>query len=268
MTERRRKVGKADAEIGRRIAAIRKANGISRRLAAEQTGVSQDQIDRIERGEARIRFFAAWNFCQFTDTNPLWLAFGGYESKTPFESCVNSMVPDTQFLAVMERFGDRYREYRGYSEEKRIWEVGWVFNDPERLASLKFDRRGIAQSKPEKKTVGVLRIKQDYTSPMAITPKNWEECRHLLRLTTETRPRKERLADELGVSLAAISQWRTDEARPTADNTLRILDWVRRNPAAQPTKKRAETAATAPALTTRKGKIKTDEKPKSDRKKR
>ena len=95
----------------------------------------------------------------------------------------------------------------------------------------------------------------------------WENLRlRILRATAELGA-KASLAREFGVSTATVSQWLADGAQrrvfPTAENTLRLLEWVSAREAQQQPKKRAGRASTRPALKTRQSKSTTNEKAKS-----
>lgn len=229
-------------------------------------GISPDQLNRVEREEIGVRFLAAWSFCRFTDRNPLWLAFGDSEEKTGFSECVNSNIPDLKFLFVMQCYADRYRLFRSLPESEAIWEVASVFVGAEGL--LDKVRASERVSTDPKKLFGDLKIKSNLILMNPIAPVTWEQLRTILRTKTDSPEAKLDLAKHLGVSLAAVSQWRSNAARPTADKTLQILAWLR-EPAPNPQqKKRAGRAATRPAPKTQKGKIKSNEKSKSDPKKR
>jgi transcriptional regulator with XRE-family HTH domain len=255
-----------ESQIGKRIRLVRKEQGISQRLAAKRMGLSRDQIKRIERGEVAVRFFPAWHFCQLTDTNPLWLASGDPEGRFGFVGCANSSVPgDARFLAVMQKYGERYRTLRHYTHSA-MRGAGAVFSDSDApYLTADFIALNRRTDRGEKKNVGSMPIKRYLITDMAaVVPPTWEDLRAVLARKTESAKAKKALAKRLGVTLAAISQWRSGASAPTADNALQILNWVRGIEAQQ--KQSAGSAETQPALKTRKRKSKY-EKPKSDRKK-
>jgi DNA-binding transcriptional regulator YiaG len=76
-----------------------------------------------------------------------------------------------------------------------------------------------------KKDVGTSFDKRYLISKMTL-PENWEELRLRLRAKTESRQAKLALTRRLGVSLAAISQWRSGASVPTAANAIQILRFV------------------------------------------
>lgn len=220
---------KEEAVIGSRMRSVREEKERSQRFVAAQLGLSRDQIDRMERGSTAIRFFPAWSFCRLTDISPLWLAFGDAEAKYGFVECANSTVPsNSEFAEVMRTYGKRYRVYR-FLTHSSMFEVGKVFSDQPSMLAADFIKLGPPdppQFEVPRKLLGKDAIKYSLRPKMT-----WPELRAVLRSETETPAAKAALAAFLGVTLAAISQWRTGDTAPTADKVLRILDWLR-NPAA------------------------------------
>ena len=251
-----------ERDIGVRMRLVRTAANVSERFAAEQSGLSRDQLVRIERGRAAVRFFPAWNFCQFTDINPLWLAFGEPEGRHGFTACANSTVPDdARFLEVLQRYGERYRTYR-FLTHSSMFEAASVFSDEQSLLSadmVQLSRR----AEPEEK-LGSSGIKLYLTPAKMPEPLTWAELRDILRSRTQSSEAKIDLARQLGVTLAAVSQWRSGATTPTADKTLQILAWVRKPDVKTTTKKSAGSAVTRPARKTRQSKSTSHEKAESD----
>jgi transcriptional regulator with XRE-family HTH domain len=203
-----------EAQIGERIRLVRSEDGVSRPLAARQMGLTPDQLKRIESGEVAVRFFPAILFCQFADINPLWLAFGEPEKRFGFFGVKFTIAVEKtfkpRFLEVMERNKERYRAASG---------------------SYTYDRERDADAK---KQVGTLSIKRYLIPEMIVeTPPSWNELRTILVAKTESAKAKVELARRLGVTMAAISQWRSGASAPTADNALRILEWIRETEAEQ-----------------------------------
>jgi transcriptional regulator with XRE-family HTH domain len=249
------KLSAEEVAIAKRIHLIRKENHVSQSLASTQMGLSRDQLKRIERGEVAIRFFPAWNFCQFTNLNPLWLAFGDPEKRFGFVACANSTVQDEAlFLEVMQTYGERYRTYR-FLTHSSWFESGSVFSEKtDSVLGADFitlDRNfELAQ-----KTRQGLSIKYPLISAKNATGSlTWDELRKIMCSKTASPVAKAGLAGRLGVSLAAVSQWRSGATAPTADKTLQILAWVRESETKQQKKRPAGRAQPTPR--TRKGKLK------------
>ena len=228
--------------------------------------LSRDQLRRIERCEVAVRFFPAWEFCRFTDTSPLWLAFGDPEKPSGFVSCANSTVSkDAGFLEVMRKYGERYRTLR-FLIHSSWFEGAAVFSDSySSLLDADFIQLKRRAEQVPKKNLARLLIKRYLIPHMSAAPLTWEVLRTILVSKTDSPQAKADLAKYLGVSLAAISQWRSKANAPTADKTLRILAWVRRTEAKQK-KSAGSVSETRPARKTQERKSK-HERPNSGRKK-
>jgi transcriptional regulator with XRE-family HTH domain len=242
----------------------RKEHRMSQSFLAHQLGLSRDQIERMERGSAAIRFFPAWSFCRLSGINPLWLAFGDPEAKYGFIECANSTVPSGSLFAdVMRTYGKRYRVYR-FLNQSAAFESGAVFSDQPSMLTADYIKLGPPdplQFEVPKNLIGKLAIKHSLRPTMT-----WQELRAVLRSETETPTAKAALASFLGVSLAAVSQWRSGASAPTAEKVLRILDWLR-SPSASLQKTRTPRPRKSATAANPKGKSAND-KPNSGRKKK
>jgi transcriptional regulator with XRE-family HTH domain len=260
-------VSEQEIQIGKRIRLVRREQRISERLAARQMGLSRDQLRRIERGEVAVRFFAAWNFCQFSNTNPLWLAFGESDGRHGFVTCANSTLPDdARFLEILQKYGSRYRRLRFLTHESWFGAAAVFSDDDKSILGAEFIALPRDLEESSKKVLGRSEIKRYLIRHMATTPEKWEDLRIRLVSATQSRAAKKHLATGLGVTLAAISQWRSGASAPTADKTLRLLRWVEQSEAKQ--KKSAGSVSEArPARKTRERKSRSNAKPKSSREK-
>ena len=241
---------------------VRREQKVSERIAAERIGLSRDQLRRIERAQVAVRFFPAWHFCQFTNTNPLWLAFGEPEARHGFIACANSSVPtDARFLQVISAYGEQYRTFRFLTQQTQRG-AGDVFSDNNPLLRADFVTLNRRTKPASKKNIGTTLIKRYLIENMAEVSLNWDALRAALRSETESPAAKADLAMHLRVTPAAISQWRSGVSAPTADKTLRLLAWVeRRREAKQKNAARATTARAAQV--TRERKARSNANPKS-----
>ncbi len=98
-----------------------------------------------------------------------------------------------------------------------------------------------------------------------VTPELDRLIAKVLRHTREFGT-KVALADFLGVSPQLLNKWLRG-SEPGGEVTLRLRKWVAVREAKTQQKKRAGSVEAQPALKTRKGKIKSNEKTKSDQKK-
>jgi transcriptional regulator with XRE-family HTH domain len=228
--------------------------GLSQRTVAEQIGLSRDQLNRIERGLVSPRFAPCWTFCEFTGANPLWLAFGEPYGRLGFAAGDMSDVPAGKpFNEAMRDMEGDYIQYRS-----RLLKVP----GPPRI------RFSMVLDPPSKKSVAPRLFKHYLSSDMASRTHTWENLRSRLHAATKSPGAKGALAHHFNVSAAAVSQWLSGASAPTADTTLRLLEWVTAEEAQSKQKKRAGSAETRPALETRKSKSTSHEKAKSDRKKK
>jgi transcriptional regulator with XRE-family HTH domain len=261
---------------------------MSQRVIASHVGLTRDQLNRIESRQVAPRFGPAWEFCAFLDLNPLWLAFGDANGRSAFVDADHSDIPDSDsFLRVMRSTElDGYGDYRetvlqtstrpttlsniaadanldADSFLRRMSELGkkWQSQVPtEELSQFLRYVAAAADQYARKKIVAIPAIKQ-----YLIANSMWKHLRQRLREATQKPGTKKAVAKHLGVSPAAVSQWLSGAAAPTAETTLRLLAWVAVAEAKQ--KSAPEVRSTRPAQKTRKRKSK-HEKPSPDRKKR
>jgi transcriptional regulator with XRE-family HTH domain len=105
---------------------------------------------------------------------------------------------------------------------------------------------------------------------VVIGPQTWSELRSRLLLVTRGSGTRAALAREFGVSTAAVSQWLSGASAPTADNTVRLLQFVESAEAKQK-QSAGSVSETRPAQKRskpRRSNYEKTNKPSSDRKKR
>jgi DNA-binding transcriptional regulator YdaS (Cro superfamily) len=128
----------------------------------------------------------------------------------------------------MRTFGERYRGLRFYTHAS--WRAsGSVFsNRDDPLISARTLTVGPGGDLAHGKEIARLLIKPYLLSEIsAEVPPTWSELKAVLASKTKSAPAKKDLAKRLGVTLAAISQWRSGANAPSAENALRILRWIR-----------------------------------------
>jgi transcriptional regulator with XRE-family HTH domain len=200
-----------EAEIGRRMLALRKDYRFHRREIAELVRITTDQLKRVERGEVALRFGIGWRFCQVTKANPLWLAFGDVYGRLGFAEWQIDVKQrsDDLFLDVMKDHAFDYDRFR-----------------TKRLRMSKETAEGFAMA---------LLSKLDFLTDPSIkhylvddmpTKFTWEHLRQRLKVATSAKGMRTELAKKFRVTTAAVSQWLTGESAPKADTTLKLLQWV------------------------------------------
>lgn len=251
--------------VGLRMREVRKERRMSQRSVAHQFELSRGQLNRIERGTVAVRFFPAWGFCQLTNTNPLWLAFGGDPND---QGCfvpepTNHVSYDFSFFDVMNLCADAYRTQRNLYLSY-LFGGGKTFT-PERLVPL-YSRR-VSGSEDGKSFPKELAFVSEYDDKSAMPDIN--DPSDLIAQVhdfTKARGAKTSLArDVLKVSRQRLNEWLSGRSKPSAGYAIQLHNWTVKQ---KKQKKRAGSASTPPALKTRKSKSKSHEKAKSDQKKR
>jgi DNA-binding XRE family transcriptional regulator len=236
-----------EAQIGKRIRLVREELGASQVSAARRMLLSRDQLKRIERGEVAVRFFPVLFFCDFTNTNPLWLAFGEPEKRLGFFGVRGGKVsqdlmenPNARFLEIMQTHREIFRSASFFRRPADYSDVNILLTN-----HLEFGK------------VGSMNLQK-----VSFWPRLREEIRKLVK----QRGMKSALARDIGVSRQAINALLGRKYAPSAEYALRLSKWVEVAKAQQ--KKGAGGASTTqPAQKTRKRKSKY-EKPKSDQKRK
>jgi transcriptional regulator with XRE-family HTH domain len=223
--------------------------GLSQRIVANAIGLSRDQLNRIEQERVAPRFSPTWAFCELTSTNPLWLAFGSPYQPIGFAAGdMSDIPPGTPFLDAMRGIEVDYRTYR-----QQLLQIP----GPPRIRFM------MAFDPPREKNVAPGGLKEYLRSDMAVEAFGWENLRARLDAVTSGPGSKAALAHRFNVSPAAVSQWLSGASAPTADTTLRLLEWVTAEEETIKQKKRAGSAVTRPALKTRNRESTSHEKTKS-----
>ncbi len=280
--------------ICRRVREEREGTLLRQREFAHSIGLSRDQLASIEGGRVPVRDETGITLSREFDINPLWLALGGdFEQerwidfpafRSPFPR-----VPFSEFISAhrdaYERVRDRFfaqehpavfmenRSNRGLTVEMKAlialfneWKIRIV---PEDYWAVARHLRREADSFNIVKGALTQHARMRMVSRMKPQESSrWEQLRRRLISATTAAGAQSKLALRMKVTRQAVSEWlrRTDRA-PSADTTLRLLEWVTAEEAKQQQTKRAGSASTQPALKTRKSKSKSHEKAKSDQKK-
>jgi transcriptional regulator with XRE-family HTH domain len=224
---------------------VRTEYKISRSLLADHLAISTNQLNRFERGTVSVRLGVGWRFCELTRTNPFWLAFGEPNERAALGQ-FGSIPPE-----------DKDRLFLPRMREVRAGEKQPISHAPQHAS---FD-----PSRVKIKMLAGIGVKQ-YLSRMPATSSSWTALRLRLIRATSAAGAKAALAREFNVTTAAVSQWLSGASAPTAETTLRLLEWVTAAEANETD--RAGNAVTRPARKTQAGRSTKNEKPNSDRKKK
>lgn len=232
---------------------------------ATEMGLSRDQLASVEIKRVPLRFWSGWRACRSLRLNPLWLATGSGK-KYPWRT--SGFEPEDA-----ARITERTSFLDGFAVIRDRYAADWDLSDADPTRALAINSaEGVTINPAE-----LVLAENDLAPPtskryLRLVPvtriNNWEQLRVRLRRATADAGSKAALARLFGVTTQAVSQWLSGASAPTADTTLRLLEWVTAEEATSTQKKRAGSADTRPALKTRKANPLGHEKAKSDRKKK
>jgi transcriptional regulator with XRE-family HTH domain len=253
---------KIEPDIGARVRLVRKRLGLSQSALAPLIGASRDQLASVELGRVALTFEHGWNLCAEFDLNPLWLLSGELSVDRFVDFDTSKILDDERFSAAFDHHW--YRQWRAAQlamTKSRFAKSAasldeWLPGRRSRSAIEFLAQYGTRQLA----TKNVARNNAKLYLATVHLPTDWISLRARLRRATRDRGVRAALARYCKVSTAAVSQWLTGASAPTADTTLRLLNWVVR--AEQKKQSGARAGARAPRKTrVRKSK---HEKPNAD----
>lgn len=196
--------------MAQRLRVARTDAGFSQGHLAMKMGISRDQLASVETGRARLRFWPAWRACFELNINPSWLAAGKVD-KSPF---VFFGFEPKEKDAITER--TPFSE--GFSMIGNYYEAEWA----EAAAHVRAGRGlAINSAEGEQATLDTI-TERDSPSLMS----RWDRLRERVKIVARPYGAKSRIARDLGVTRQAVDQWIKRSTAPTADTTLRLLEWV------------------------------------------
>lgn len=149
----------------------------------------------------------------------------GYQRRVAMERVLASLIEDVSDCATDEQFAAVFREavsratemLEAVSQSSKEYFDRCLFLDAERakhqMAEINLDSLGLPLFNS-----GVLPSQTD--SP------HWAVLLERIRNVTQRSGSKVALAAALGVTKSAVSQWLAGRAQPSAEKTLRMLNWV------------------------------------------
>jgi len=234
-------VGVSDkiAQLGKRIRLVRKEHRISQRLVAAQVGLSRQQLYRVEQGEVAIGFLPGLRFCEFTNRNPLWLAYGESQNRFGFfwpiptasddprykaftvataDWTSDSVVAErTTFLEAIERHKDRFSTemlFLATSDVNPRWSAG----APKRIeAPLQRESKEKLTFSKESPRVGSMNLHKEVF---------WPKLRDRISKLVQRRGMKAALARDIGVTRQTINALLKKKRVRSAEYALRLFKWV------------------------------------------
>jgi len=224
-----------EREVGARVRAARMAFRVSRGGLASLLVSTEDQLTNVELGRSALRFTTGWNLCYEFDLNPLWLAEGRQPVRGFHEISTEAMEDDDLFSEAIAGLSQRIREEGtqvntpvnewmssiGIADTTEFWrridENAKVLS---RLVKSKVKRQ--LTLNPRRTILGAMTLHKASL---------WPRLRKRLTRILARRGMKAALARDVGVTRQAVDAWlsksRRSPAAPSAEMTLRVLEWVR-----------------------------------------
>jgi transcriptional regulator with XRE-family HTH domain len=233
-----------EAQIGRRIRLAREEHGASQALTARRIFLSRDQLKRIESGEVPVRPLPALRFCEFTNRNPLWLAFGEPENRFGFFWVLPTQTTDQglqefkvganpdwefdpvfagdlTFLQMIDKCKDRFSSgtrFFATSDTEPRWRLG----ESEKPIGAVFQGRSpnVTYQLTTRRRFGNVQSMNLQKSDL------WPRLRERIRKLVRRRGAKAALAHDIGISRQAVNGLLRKKYVPSAEFTLRLAKWV------------------------------------------
>jgi transcriptional regulator with XRE-family HTH domain len=207
---RKNPMPRCELEICQRLLDFRQAIRLSRKAMADALGVHPRRLETYERGRVPLPYHFAAQFCRSFRINPTWLAEG-----TEIIYIEGRDIPDLRIESDIQPralFSSVYHEIIKPALSKKP-QVGDPIKNERQLGL------DISFSMVDKSDV-----KQEFRS--------LSDLMDAIRERTKLRGQKAALARELEVSRQAVDQWLDGIAKPSAETTFALLNWVRQ-PAGQ-----------------------------------
>lgn len=261
----RRLISDREKLIGARLRAFRETLQIPRTKFALSIHIGSERLAAYEAGRSRLPYVVFKSIANRYNLSPLWLAeekggpqfknlandadFIGYISRTAlFSEVYDCHMAD----AVRDKFEASAR-YFEEGAQKFIDLLGKLKNIPkgyeQRVSKLLkkhgFDRALIKAMRNLKKETHLREVletkllsiheskptvdnstRSDIVNPVSAKIRTWKTLREQLATATSERGVKVQLATDLGVSRQAVNNWLNGSGAPSADLTLRLLQWV------------------------------------------
>lgn len=267
-----------EAAVCQRLRAFREHTGLTRVRFAERAGVRTETLSNLEHKLTPLRWSEGSAFCRSHEIDALWLATGEGNPSGPLldDGWGQKVAPRALFRAAVVTHRAEIDSIRA-DASRRVGAFVELLLDRAETASEPADKAN-AKRLLDRTIEALTRIRDAKLQRMQLDEglRKGNDARVsssmlqqlLARVSRATMEHgaKKALADALGVQKAQVSQWLTSKRSPNAEDTLRLLEWVTTAEAKQ--KKEPSGGDTPKGRVTRKSKNTTNEKAKSDRRKR
>lgn len=256
---RKTSIPQREKEICERLILVRRGLGLSREMFARKSGIQAAQTARYEHHRSPVLFSDALRICEAFGISIGWLAAGDGSPDGPFR--IGKLVPDlrpaprarlsavydNELKAVLKDAAvDAEKHLKilitGLQEIGEDVDLGKVKSSTERKklerklqmmwrvlrdeAEAELSRRDSIRSALSRPGLTSEFTSNTSEAMTAAIPPTWDELRSKVETLTAKRGAKTRLARLLGVTQQAVSEWVSGASAPSADNTLRLLQWV------------------------------------------
>lgn len=211
-----RKVSQPHLSIAQRLRAARQRQGVTQTVLAEAMGISRDQLASVESYRVPLRFWPSLRACDFLKLSLRWLATGAGDAS---RRCVINITRSEQSVVLEQS-----------SLAEGFAQVAMDYSEMEMLlCPIPFEETLTPET-------GQMSVKVDSSqSPGdAVTvPSNeislWGRLRQrlLIAVFNQGHGAQSAIAENIGVSRQAVSDWLSGKSSPGAEMTLRLLNWVR-----------------------------------------
>lgn len=184
---------------------------------ADLLGINARRLESYERGRVPLPYKIALKFGRKFLVNPVWLAEGTEiihikERVFPNVETDSNFHPRTLFSTGYDDFIkpllSKGNPATDISQPAKDTTEQAILSKSQLLLDISF---GLMDSCGVKREIGSL-----------------SELMNALRERTKDRGRKAALARELNVSRQAVDQWLAGNAKPSAETTFALLNWVKR----------------------------------------
>ncbi|HWC59394.1 MAG TPA: helix-turn-helix transcriptional regulator [Verrucomicrobiae bacterium] len=250
---RKNQLPESEKAIGKRLSAIRGFHHLTQPDLAKIADCTEGLIANIESGRAPLRAEVGMKICRKLKVNPQWLATSNGSPHLTGDFSHHGLDATPQSRMLFSLF---FGKFLAPKFEQMIQDVAKSVNTLEEFVS---QLPQLPRTRDNRKRVSALaaksekllaEISQDLnereymrslleSAPLtnvhvsANTPRvkaQWPILKRRLQVaTSEIDGGKTRLAEFLGVKLASVSQWLTDNKNarePGAETTLQMLRWV------------------------------------------
>lgn len=249
---RKTPLNETERAICDRLLAFRKSTRLTRIAFGEKVGADSSTLSNIEYRRAPLRYSLGKRICDAFGLNPFWLA--GNDGAPPFhlgrldDSAAN---PNGQLLFSegVNIYLAPLRSPDAFLERWAAVHPAHVSKPPATGGDWKFAQAAVdarvqimreMEADLEKFLPPETLVLPKHSGPLPSAPVTETDLlpqlrRRLVQATT-ARGAKTALAEKLGVSQATVTEWLNGAIAPSAENTLRLLQWVS-EAEAQPNKK-------------------------------